>query len=69
MLKRITHPTDRRGFLQQVGFLTGIGSTVVRGAQKPVDSSTLSLGPIHWQRYGYDLQNTRFNPLGSTSRV
>ena len=67
MLKHGNFRTDRREFLQQVGAvgaLTVLRPATARATQ--LTSTSDSPDPIHWQRYGYDLQNTRFNPLEKT---
>ncbi|MEE8460848.1 MAG: PQQ-binding-like beta-propeller repeat protein [Acidobacteriota bacterium] len=57
-------PTDRREFLKRVGSLGALsvlGPGAVRGSQTTSPPAP-GLGTIHWSRYGYNLQNTRFNP-------
>ena len=57
-------PTDRREFLKRVGSLGALsvlGPAAVRGSQR-TSAPAPGLGTVHWSRYGYNLQNTRFNP-------
>ena len=67
MFNHGTSRTDRREFLQRVGAvgaLAVLGPTTAGGTQLP--STSNPPGTTHWQRYGYDLQNTRFNPQEKT---
>jgi len=67
MFKHGTCRTDRREFLHRVGAvgaLAVLGPATAEGHQ--LQSSSNPLGPSHWRRYGYDLQNTRFNSQEKT---
>ncbi len=57
-------PTDRREFLKRVGSLGALsvlGPGAVLGSQR-TSAPAPGSGIVHWSRYGYNLQNTRFNP-------
>ncbi len=64
MSDRGMFPTDRREFLKRVGSLGALsvlGPGAVRGSQR-ISAPAPDSGTVHWARYGYNLQNTRFNP-------
>ena len=59
---------SRRGFLETVGSMAGLAALPLTVGSTPAQSTGL-LGAGDWSRFGYDLQNTRFNAAETLPRL